>query len=171
MAFVVEDGTGLSDATSYVSLAWADAYFIDRGNTTWSGATDSEKEISLIKATDYVDATYSFVGIKGSSAQALEWPRDEAYDKYLEHLTDIPTLLLKAATELAVRALSADLMEDSDFSGRVKRERVDGAVEVEYANDGAMQQKVYTYIDKLLVGSGIARGKSGSTGQLKIIRV
>ena len=36
MALIVEDGTGLSDANSYVSVAYADAYFIAR-NVTYSG--------------------------------------------------------------------------------------------------------------------------------------
>jgi hypothetical protein len=169
--FKVEDGTGLVDSTSYVAVSWADTYFADRGNTTWSDATNDDKEIALIKATDYADAMYAFVGVKASGTQALEWPRDEAYDRYSEALTGIPTVLMKAITELAVRAVSADLLDDADFSGRVKRERVEGAVEVEYVDDGVFQQKSYTYIDKLLITTGLARGKNGSTGQLKIIRV
>ena len=169
--FKVEDGTGLVDSTSYVAVDWADAYFADRGNTVWSDATNDEKEISLIKATDYVDAVYSFVGVKSSATQALEWPRDEAYDKYYEALMGIPATLMKAVTELAVRALSDDLLEDADFSGRVQRERIEGAVEVEYVADGVFQQKSYTYINKLMINSGLSYGKNGSSGQLKIIRV
>ena len=37
--FIVEDGTGIADANSYVSIQWADDYFTDRGgNSTWAAA-------------------------------------------------------------------------------------------------------------------------------------
>ena len=50
MAFIVEDGTGVEDANSYTSVAFADAYFADRNNTTWSGASVADKEFALVKA-------------------------------------------------------------------------------------------------------------------------
>ena len=54
MAFVTEDGTGLAEANSYVSVAEADAYHADRGNAAWIGE-DSAKQSALIKATDYLE--------------------------------------------------------------------------------------------------------------------
>lgn len=171
MVIVAEDGTGLTDANSYVDLTWVDSYFAGRGNIEWASATDNDKLVALIKATDYLDVSYNFVGTKASSTQALEWPRDDAEDKYGEALTGIPIILKKAIVELAVRALSDTLLDDTDFSGRVKRERVEGAVEVEYAGDGVIQQKTFTYVDKLLSGAGLVYGKVVSFGQLKIVRV
>jgi len=171
MVIVAEDGTGLTNANSYVDLTWVDSYFTGRGNTEWADATDNDKLVALIKATDYLDVVYNFVGTKASSTQALEWPRAGAEDKYGEPLVGIPTILKKAAAELALRALSTTLLDDTDFSGRVKRERVEGAVEVEYAGDGVLQQKTFTYVDKLLSGAGLVYGKVGSFGQLKIVRV
>ena len=171
MVIVAEDGTGLTNANSYVDLTWVDSYFAGRGNIEWADATDNDKLVALIKATDYLDVVYNFVGTKASSTQALEWPRAGAEDKYGEPLVGIPTILKKAAAELALRALSTTLLDDTDFSGRVKRERVEGAVEVEYAGDGVLQQKTFTYVDKLLSGAGLVYGKVGSFGQLKIVRV
>lgn len=171
MVIVAEDGSGLTNANSYVDLTWVDSYFAGRGNIEWASATDNDKLVALIKATDYLDVVYNFVGTKASSTQALEWPRAGAEDKYGEPLVGIPTILKKAAAELALRALSTTLLDDTDFSGRVKRERVEGAVEVEYAGDGVLQQKTFTYVDKLLSGAGLVYGKVVSFGQLKIVRV
>lgn len=171
MLIVAEDGTGLTDANSYVALTWVDSYFAGRGNIEWVSATDNDKLVALIKATDYLDVVYNFVGTKASSTQALEWPRAGAEDKYGEPLVGIPVILKKAAAELSLRALSTTLLDDTDFSGRVKRERVEGAVEVEYAGDGVLQQKTFTYVDKLLSGTGLVYGKVGAFGHLKIVRV
>lgn len=37
MSLIVEDGTGLPDAESYASVAFADAYFTARNNSAWTG--------------------------------------------------------------------------------------------------------------------------------------
>ena len=47
MAIVTEDGTGKSDAQSYLSLADADAYFTARGVSAWTGS-NAVKEAALI---------------------------------------------------------------------------------------------------------------------------
>lgn len=169
--FIVEDGTGITDANSYVSIQWADDYFTDRGNSTWAAALDTNKQVALVKATDYIDATYSFSGFKLTATQALVWPRSSAVDKYGEALEGIPVLLMKAVSELAVRALSKELIQDIDKQGYIKRERVEGVVEIEYGGDGAYASSAFTYIDRLLIGYGVALAKNGSTGQRKILRV
>ena len=77
MAFVVEDGTGLTNSNSYISVADADTYFSDRNNTVWAALSTTQKEAYLIQATQYIDAVYSdrFSNIKLKSTQALEFPR------------------------------------------------------------------------------------------------
>ena len=57
MALVVEDGSGLSGANSYATAAQADTYASDRGLSAWTGDT-ATKEAALIRATDYLEATY-----------------------------------------------------------------------------------------------------------------
>src|SRR5688572_6043385 len=82
MPLVVEDGTGLANADSYVSLAQADAYHITLGNTGWAG-TNELKEQALRRATRYIDFFYydrwSGVRLNGRD-QALQWPRIDAVD-------------------------------------------------------------------------------------------
>lgn len=75
MAFLVEDGTGLTDATAYISVADADAYFSDVTNSNWSAASTSEKENAIIKATRYMEKRFGarWKGIIASSTQGLSW--------------------------------------------------------------------------------------------------
>lgn len=114
--FIPEDGTGLADANSYVAIAFADQYFLDRGVTTWTGA-DPVKQSALVRATDYVENRYSekFLGCKFSDTQALHFPTGSGKtdDVTGDPVPDaMPVKLLKAICEYAVRALSADLAPD-----------------------------------------------------------
>ena len=72
--FVVEDGSGKSDANSYVSIANANQYHENTtASTDWSGASQANKERALRLGTQYVEARYSHLwrGNKASSDQAL----------------------------------------------------------------------------------------------------
>ena len=160
MAFVPEDGTGLAEANSYCAVAFADSYFADRGNALWAAATTGNKEVALIKATDYIEGRFGdrFVGDKATTEQALQWPRinsDFASDV-------IPTNLKKATAEYAVRALSAVLAPDLavDASGVIThatRKKV-GPIETEFAKvttglgSSVMLFKPYPAADMLLKG-------------------
>lgn len=109
MAFLVEDGTGLALANSYISIAEADTHHGDRNQTAWTG-TDPVKQAALIKATDYVDKRFGkrFRGFRESKTQGLEWPRIDAFDNddFLYSDVDrIPRNLKKAIAEYALLAL------------------------------------------------------------------
>jgi len=74
MALIIEDGTGVADADSY--LAIDDADFAAFGHTAWALETvDAVKEVALRQATEYLDATYSFKGTPSNGEQGLSWPR------------------------------------------------------------------------------------------------
>jgi hypothetical protein len=112
MAFTVEDGTGVVGANSYATVAFADAYFAERGNDVWSAITDdADKESYLIRATDYIENFFGrrFIGEMVATDQALSWPRTCA-SPYLE--TAIPLRLLKATAEYALRAIDGPLAPD-----------------------------------------------------------
>lgn len=108
MAFIVEDGTNVPGATSYASVEFVDAYFIDRGNAGWTGSA-SVKQAALIQATDYIDLRFGdrFIGNRKYEDQSLEWPRVAGSRDY-----GMPTVLLQATAEYAVRALSGPLAPD-----------------------------------------------------------
>ena len=54
MDFIVEDGTGIADATSYVTIEFSNDYL----GSVWSGSVIREKEQALITASEYADARW-----------------------------------------------------------------------------------------------------------------
>lgn len=165
MALVVEDGTGLETANSYVSLVDCDTYHSDRGNTSWTGE-DAAKEAALIRATQYLDMHYRsrFLGYRYSEEQALEWPRYDAEDDngyYLDN--EIPKELEQATCELALRALSGELLEDQDRGGAVRRVRI-GEIETEYS-ESAPAGTIYRFVDEIL--GRLLSGGSGAGVRIK----
>jgi hypothetical protein len=78
MAFIVEDGTGLSNSNSYVDAAYVRDYHADRGNDEWAAINDNTKEQQLIrKAMDYINGTFgaAWQGYRTKLTQALDFPR------------------------------------------------------------------------------------------------
>lgn len=165
MTITVEDGTGLTTADAYTSVAAVDTYFSNRNNTTWTGST-AVKEAAIRKATAYLDATYTWIGKLGDTTQSLGWPRTGAYDKEGRDLSDsVPTLVAQACAELALVSLSSELISDLTNTNFVKREKV-GSLEVEYM-DSAPANTNYQYVDRLL--SALYTVKAGS-GNARAIR-
>jgi hypothetical protein len=144
VSIVVEDGTGLSTAESYASVATADAYHTAYGNTGWTGTTGA-KEIALRRAAQYIDARYNFRGVRLTSDQALEWPR-VGYEPDGRVEEWAPTRLVHATCEAALRALSDTLQEDVSADS-IKREKV-GEIEIEYGQKTG--QTRYPIVDSLL---------------------
>jgi hypothetical protein len=124
MALVVEDGTGKSDAESYVSVADADTYHAAHsGSADWTGASTAEKEKALRLATQWLGASYDgrWLGVRFSGDQALSWPRDSVeLDGYILSASDIPQQLLDATCELALKDVEGDeLFADMADEGTV----------------------------------------------------
>ena len=81
LTLVKEDGTGLSNANSYASVADGDAYF--EGHlyaTAWTAATSGTKAAALVMATRLVDTQFQFNGYRANEDQALQWPRERCPD-------------------------------------------------------------------------------------------
>lgn len=121
--FVVEDGTGKSDANSYVSVAAADTYFDNYGApATWTGASTANKEAALRIATAYVSEKYGnrWRGVIDSDTQALDWPRSGVVDAdtglYYDN-DEMPTRLLNATAEVALRHLAGTSLRPDVVAG------------------------------------------------------
>jgi hypothetical protein len=128
MALVVEDGTGLATANSYVSLVDCAAYHVDRNNTSWALASEAVRTAALIKAAAYIDGKYisRFRGWKASADQALQWPRAGGIDPagYEIESDELPAELVAAACEAALLALTVDLSSVLDRGGLVQSQSV-----------------------------------------------
>jgi hypothetical protein len=151
MAFTVEDGTGLTDSNSYVSVADATAYHADRGNTAWDSV--AEPEIALVRATQAIDQ-YGFeryLGYKSAETQALEWPRTDAVDRNGYTFTGVPIPVVYAVCEAAlIEAATPGAMSPAlERGGAVRMERVEGAVTVEY-DTSAPSTTTYTSVNRAL---------------------
>jgi hypothetical protein len=105
MALTVEDGTGKTDADSYVSLVDANTYDTAHGaDAGWGAAADAAKEEGLRKATQYLDLAYSWRGSRTNSDQALMWPRRWLwFDGFRLAETAMPQQLKDATVELAIQ--------------------------------------------------------------------
>jgi hypothetical protein len=159
MALIVEDGTGKSDAESYISAADAGTYHTARGNAAWAAvASDTVREQLLRKATDYMVASYRerWDGYRKTTTQALDWPRYEVpiRDSATEGVyaafysdTEVPAAVARACAELALRAIDGDLAEDLDIP--VVAESI-GPISVSYAEGGRRQTKVFRAVDAML---------------------
>lgn len=151
MPLVIENGSLVAGANSYVSVAEARAYAAARASTF--PADDTEAEAALIVAMDYLEGFRDqFKGKKVDPAtQALQWPRTgvqiDGWDVPADH---IPKELKAAQMQLAVEsAAGTDLMPTGD--GReVIREKVD-VLETEYApGAGGAPQPVLAKVRALL---------------------
>ena len=154
MSLVIEDGTGLANSESYISVADADIYHLNRGHSAWAALTTPQKEVALRKATDHLTQLYRFrwKGYRSfPSTQALDWPRqfvsldDGLYPEYIE-FTGIPVELKNACCELALRSIDEDL--NPDVEREVKSESV-GSISVTYM-DGSAQTTEFRAVEMML---------------------
>jgi len=139
ISIIVEDGSGVANANSYVSVADARTYAAARGVTL--SANDDEVAVQLIPAIDYLEAqACRYQGCKTSQTQSLEWPRTGVYlDKCCENPVPIPSdvipkSLISAQVQLAM-AINAGFVLQPNVSPQdyVTREKV-GVIETEYAD-------------------------------------
>ena len=137
MAFVVETGAGVPNANSYASVSDADSYVADRGITGWSTLTNTIKQQALIKATDYLEATYrdAWKGNRITVTQTLSWPRTNVIiDGFLLDANAIPFAVEYACIEMALRASTGETLI-ADQGQKVKREKID-VIEIDAATHG-----------------------------------
>ena len=160
MALEVEDGTGKTNADSYLSVDDADAYWDNHGQlSAWMDSTTAQKEEALRVGTQYLDMNYgpAWKGSRTNGTQALDFPRSDMVDRdeYNIDSDSIPTKLEHATAEAAYRHRNETdgLFPDVSASDSgVKRERVRvGEIEDEKEYSGAkVTTKQFLKIDALV---------------------
>lgn len=135
MALVVEDGTGLTNSTSYASLADIRAFATARGVTL--STDDTVLEPLVIKAMDYIEAFRDrFKGDKANATQALQFPRSDVYiDGVAVEADAIPVDLTNALAQLVMVAVDTDLAPTGD--GQVVVKEKIGPIETQYDTGGS----------------------------------
>lgn len=157
MSLIVEDGTGKSDAESYVTTnevyVYLEKFYSDSNYLT---ATEDEQETFCRKATQYLDMKYygKWNGVKSHQFQALDFPRTDLYiDEWLFPYDEIPQKLKDACAEVVqIFVDDDDPLEAINDYGTVKKEKTTVAVittEIEYAG-GKSSYKKYPKVDNIV---------------------
>jgi hypothetical protein len=164
VALVIEDGSGVAGANSYISVSDAQAYATARGLSV------TITEALLIKACDYIESLRAeFQGAKSDPDNALQWPRvGVQVDGFDIDTDEIPDILPKAQAQLACDAYTRDLMPTSD--GRaVTSESVAGAVSVTYSDGGDTAPQPQLTAARALLAPLLDNASGG--GYLQTVRV
>ena len=167
MALIIETGAGDNpSANSYGSVQDLRDYAEMRG-IDLTGVTDAQAEALMIKAMDYLESLSArYKGARASQAQPLAWPRVDVWGvSFFDALypsDEIPRELKYAQLALAVEANAGnDLQPNDDGKGQVIKERIEGAVEIAYANPTSRSRtpafaKADALLSSLLVSNGLS---------------
>jgi hypothetical protein len=178
MALIVEDGSIVENADSYVEVADADTYHTNMGNSAWTNASTAQKEAALRKATQYIDTKYEgrWKGMRVFPAQPLMWPRNYvlqyeesssigyAQTPVYVNSDEIPKCLRDAVCEAALRSLSKALDPDLDRGGHLSQVVV-GPIQTTYER-GASVNTRYQAVERLL--RSLLKG--GGSNSVEIVR-
>lgn len=180
---ILEDGTGLTTSTTYITLANANEYHRIRGSEVWNEASDDDKVVALIRATQYVDERWAFQSViynrnKATDTpigpQVLQFPRGTLYDRNgIDVKQTVPIEIKDATCEYALEVLGdgtalKDLSSTPDQtepkSITYLREKV-GSLESETRYDsgrGLRIRKSFPVADRIILRSGFTTGSEGS---------
>lgn len=158
---IVEDGSQVINSNSYVSRADYIAYAASIGVTI---ADDINADYQLIKAAEYIDSHEP--QLKGTIVdrdQSMAYPRTDLYlEGWYWSSAEIPRQVI-----LAQKMYALMLNDGEDLYNRsvnpnttVKKERIEGAVEVEYAVGETQQlsknSKADAIMNTLLKNNGLS---------------
>lgn len=165
MTLIVQDNTGsVADANAYITVAEFKAYHDDRGGDYSGAADDAAIEAAIIRATDYLDQRFNFVGKKRLGRdQTTAWPRTDAWDRDRYYITDVPKEVKDACAEYALRAIAATLNPDPEQTAtgaaiQSKSEAVGPISEsVTYVSGAVFTMPKYPAADQKLIKAGLVR--------------
>lgn len=160
MTFIVQTGS-VPSANSYITVQQFKDYHKDRGNDLpTSKSSDIEK--ALVRATDYLDTRFRFVGEKTRSDQRTSWPRIDAEDNNDKVRFGVPFEVEDATAEYALISLSQTLnpnpvRDDTGQKVQSKSEKVGPLDEsVTYTAGSSFQLPKYPVADQKLTAIGLA---------------
>jgi hypothetical protein len=174
MALILQNATGSqAGANAYATYAEFTAWHDERG-IDYSSFDQTGIEQAIIRATDFLDQRYPYLGKLYVETQTTAWPRSGVYSPGGTLLAGLPLALKRATFELAFRALSGPLWRDAptDESGRIisrKKEKVGPLEEeTEYADGGsAAPAPSFPAVERLLKQGGlISSFGTGTDGTL-----
>jgi len=128
---IIEDGAGVADAESY---ATADELVVYAGKFGVTVPLEEAAQESLLRRAALVMEAMSWKGKKMSGDQALTWPRRGVkLEGEIKPDNHIPARIKCGQMALAAEIHANDIDPIEQRKGAVIKEKVDGAVEREYA--------------------------------------
>jgi len=179
MALIIEDGTVVSGADSWVTVSEWEAYAANYGNTVTG--TEAEKEVMLRKAQRAITTRYTFKGVEVSALQTTCLPRywhtlikgfsvgsDEIPQAFKDAQCEMAWSIHEGADPLGDRTSSniqkGALVGDMAKAGPVETEKTDSESSGAVGYD-ALSMGNYTAVKSLLAPYLL----SGS-GQVRLMR-
>lgn len=157
MQFLVEDGTGLPGATSYVAVAVADQYFANYGKSDWSALAEEAKQIALNAGSAYADLRFGYrlPGYPVTQGQALALPMHGIYNRYGAPVQGVPNAWQRAVCEYALLSGKNQLMASQQSAqSELKKKMVKvGPITTDYEYAVAQQSgqfKSYPQADTII---------------------
>jgi hypothetical protein len=159
MALIVEDGSTVANAQSYITVVAADTYHSDRGHPAWALLDLPTKEASLRLATDFMVDSYRnyWKGYRNDPNQALENDLDlsryvnvynRAIQPYFVPSTIVPREVKESCAEFALVASTGQL--NPNVARGQKKVKV-GVLEVEYDGYAALNTRLSVATGRLSV--------------------
>lgn len=155
MNIIVEDGTGKSNANSYVSLEDFQSYAAVRNKGTVFD--DDAMTLALVQAAEFIGSFESdFQGIRSSSTQALTFPRlNVEYNGYVIGPMDIPNAIKDVQKYAALASLNGVDLFPMQTEAALKRSTI-GPITDEWDTSGFQPgaTPIISYVNSLLKGFG-----------------
>lgn len=154
---IVENGTTVSGANSYITVSGIGVYATDYGYSDWSASsiTDTMREQAVFKSMRYLEGL-NWNGTKATQAQSLEFPREDLYDRngYLVANNTVPQAVINAQCEIAILCLPSsviDLQPNFTKDDFTTEEGITGATRERWDNIGAIRP-ISTAVKDILKG-------------------
>lgn len=131
MSLIIEDGSIVAGADSFATAAELVTYAANFGKTI--PATEAAQESILRRAALEMQAI-AWNGTIVNMDQSLSWPRYDVYrGEWLLPMDEIPVQIKSGQMALAAEIYADDLAPPELKKGAVTKNRVEGAVEQQYA--------------------------------------
>jgi hypothetical protein len=137
---IIEDGAGVPDAESYATAAELVVYAGKFGVTL---PVEQVAQEALLRRAALVMEGMSWKGMKTSGDQGLAWPRRGfELEREIKPDNHIPARIKCGQMALAAEIHADDIDPIEQRKGAVTKEKVEGAVEREYANIGITSRRL-----------------------------
>lgn len=160
MAFTPQNDQGsVVGANAYIDVAFFTGYHADRGQTYVGDTTAIQA--AIVRATQYLDTRFTFVGYVGNYDQETQWPRNGARDSNDRVRTGIPREIKNATAEYARVALGQTLnpnpvQDETGARVKSKSSRAGPVAEsVTYVDGSTVKLPKYPIADQWLIASGL----------------